>query len=133
MPVFEDDRREQLRRAVVISLLSWRRAEADDPLDDAERFGWWGDSLPPVQGALLGSRLWLLRRAKLTAETIARARSYCDEALEWLVGDGHAAAVDVTLERVGVDALRCRVDLTLSDGVPLSVDLDNLWRVINGL
>ncbi|EGH19282.1 Phage GP46, partial [Pseudomonas savastanoi pv. glycinea str. race 4] len=29
-------------RSVVISLFTWRRAEADDPFDDAERYGWWG-------------------------------------------------------------------------------------------
>ncbi|OWQ33401.1 phage GP46 family protein, partial [Pseudomonas sp. DrBHI1] len=34
------------QRAVVISLLTWRRAEAGDLLDDDQRYGWWGDTFP---------------------------------------------------------------------------------------
>lgn len=122
-----------LPRAVVISLFTWRRAEADDPLDDAERYGWWGDSFPPVADARIGSRLWLLRRAKLTAQTIMDAEFYCREALAWLIADGHVSAVAVTLERYGSDQLRGRVTLTLPDGSPLDITLDDLWTVAHAI
>ena len=74
-----------LLRAVVISLFSWRRAATDDPLDDAERYGWWGDSYPTVADDRIGSRLWLLRRVKLTSATQRDAEFYVHEALQWLL------------------------------------------------
>lgn len=122
-----------LPRAVVISLFTWRRAEADDPLDDAERYGWWGDSFPPVTDARIGSRLWLLRRATLTAQTIRDAEFYCREALAWLIDDGHVADVAITLERHGPVQLRCLIRLTLPDGSPLDITLDDLWTVAHAI
>lgn len=64
-----------LRRAVTISLFSWRRAASDDALDDADRQGWWGDCAPSEAGDQIGSRLWLLRRRTLTDDTLRDARS----------------------------------------------------------
>nr|EFH7355405.1 hypothetical protein [Escherichia coli] len=53
-----------LTRAVIISLFTWRRAGRDD--DAPQIFGWWGDTWPTVQNDRTGSRLYLLRRSKLT-------------------------------------------------------------------
>lgn len=125
----EDDRRAQLTRAVIVSLLSWRRAAPDDALDDDQRYGWWGDSLPQIAGGLLGSRLWLLRRAALTDDTVVRADFYAREALAWLVDDGQVLAVDIALERRGLGGLMCRVMLTLDDGEVLPVSINDLWGV----
>ena len=83
-----------LTRAVTISLFTWRRANPDDDLPGDLRMGWWGDSFPSVPNDRIGSRLWLLSRAKLTAETVTRAREYAEEALRWLVEDGIAARVE---------------------------------------
>ncbi|EPN56356.1 Phage GP46, partial [Pseudomonas syringae pv. actinidiae ICMP 19079] len=60
--IIEGSLQASLLRSVVISLFTWRRAEADDPIDDAERFGWWGDTYPTQANDRIGSRLWLLRR-----------------------------------------------------------------------
>ncbi|EFX1279405.1 hypothetical protein EZW22_20355 [Shigella sonnei] len=71
-----------LTRAVIISLFTWRRAGRDD----APRiFGWWGDTWPAVQNDRTGSRLYLLRRSKLTNKTPQLARDYVREALAWMV------------------------------------------------
>ncbi|MEE1920313.1 phage GP46 family protein, partial [Pseudomonas asiatica] len=64
-----NDSDKNLIRTVVISLFTWRRAGPDDPVDDEERYGWWGDSFPRVADDRIGSRLWLLRRVKLTDRT----------------------------------------------------------------
>lgn len=121
-----------LRRAVEISLLTWRRAEADDPVDDAERYGYWGDSFPNVPGDRLGSRLWLLRRRRLDADTLRDAEYYIREALQWMLDDGAVTRLDVQLAVAARDALRCRLVLHMGARV-LELTLDNLWQVIHAV
>ena len=70
-----------LKTAVLISLFTDRLAAADDEIPDGteDRRGWWGDM--PADGSApsgappdpIGSRLWLLARAKQSAETLNRA------------------------------------------------------------
>lgn len=128
----QDDQTVALHRAAVISLLTWRRAGADDPLDDAERYGWWGDSFPSQADDRIGSRLWLLRRRSLTAQTERDARDYAREALQWLLDDGRVTAVEISTQRA-IDRLEMRVLLTTPEGERVPVQLDNLWQVIHAV
>lgn len=128
----QDDQTVALHRAAVISLLTWRRAGADDPLDDAERYGWWGDSFPSQADDRIGSRLWLLRRRSLTAQTERDARDYAREALQWLLDDGRVTAVEISTQRT-IDRLEMRVLLTTPEGERVPVQLDNLWQVIHAV
>ncbi|MEE1922909.1 phage GP46 family protein [Pseudomonas sp. 148P] len=120
------------RRAAVISLLSWRRADAGDVLDDAQRYGWWGDSFPSLADDRIGSRLWQLRRRSLTAETERDAIAFAREALAWMLDDGRVSAVTVTAAR-GVNRLDLVVVLSMRDGTAIDVQLDNLWQVIHAV
>ena len=120
------DARSALERAVIISLLTWRRAEPSDPVDDANRQGWWGDSYPDHASDRTGSRLWLLRRRSLTQQTIRDAQRYAEDALRWLVEDGIVTTVAVTVTRAGVDTLRAVVELQRPDGDPVSITIDDL-------
>lgn len=88
-----------LETAVIRSLFEDRRAEAGDVLPEGEtdRRGWWGDVFPIVDGDRAGSRLWLLDRAKQTAETLRRAEEYVREALQWLLDDKVAERVEVPI------------------------------------
>lgn len=99
---------DSLRTAVNISLGTNRRARDDDALPadlgggPADRGGWWGDLLvdddaPP--GDLIGSRLWLLAREKLTPATQRRAEAMCSEALDWMIQTRVAASVEVATLR----------------------------------
>ncbi len=45
-----------------------------------------------------GSKLYLLQRAKNTAQNEALAIAYAQEALAWLIASGRAAAINVTAE-----------------------------------
>ncbi len=119
-----------LTRAVVISLFTWRRAATDDPVDDDERFGWWGDSYPTIADDHIGSRLWLLRRVKLTADTQRDAEFYAREALQWLLDDQQVLEVDVLSERADSHRLNLRVILTVPSGAPLQINSSQLWQVI---
>lgn len=133
MALFSDDGAEQAwRRAVVISLLTWRRAEDGDQLDDDQRYGWWGDTFPTVERDRIGSRLWQLRRRTLTDDTVRDAEAFAREALAWLDDDDRVAAVTVTASRE-VTRLDLRVVLSMRDGSVIDVQLDTLWQVINAV
>jgi phage gp46-like protein len=103
---------EGLETAIIISLLTDRLAAADDEIPDGsgDRRGWWGD-LPlddapdQAQPDYIGSRLWLLARAKALPETAARAKTYTLEALAWLLADGVAASIDVETQWIAQDQL----------------------------
>lgn len=122
-----------LVRAVIISLFTWRRANADDVLPGTDRMGWWGDGYATVLGDRIGSRLWLLSRAKLTAQTISDAEDYAREALQWLIDDGVATAVDVLAERMGLTGLALACTITRTDGVVTDLRFDNVWESFRAL
>lgn len=122
-----------LRRAVTISLFTWRRAGSDDVLDDNDRKGWWGDSIPTVAGDLIGSRLWLLHRRTLVPETLAAAREYAEEALRWMTDTSVVTAVTVTVERQGINRMNLRVQLTEDNGETLELAFEDAWSLINAI
>lgn len=93
-----------LRTSVQLSLFLDRRAEDDDAVEDDDRRGWHAD---PRRG----SRLWLLARAKETPDTLARAKTYTEEALAWLVEDGVARSVTVEAEWIGRGRIGLRVTI----------------------
>ncbi|QBH18614.1 hypothetical protein EYC51_03385 [Alcaligenes faecalis] len=123
---------DQLERAVVISLFTWRRAEPSDPVDDDERYGYWGDAYPDQPQDRIGSRLWLLRRRSLTAQTMKDAQRYADEALAWMVEDGVAQRVEARFERQGATRLDLYVTLTLDEG-QRQMQFDDVLGVINAI
>ncbi|WP_448144617.1 phage GP46 family protein [Pseudomonas silesiensis] len=126
-------REELLRRSVTISLFTWRRAGPDDPVDDSDRKGWWGDCVPSVAGDRIGSRLWLLSRRTLVADTFKDAQAYAEEALAWLLDDQIVTAVTVTAERQGNDRMNLRVTLTEQNGETLELNFADTWELINGV
>ena len=119
-----------LLRSVVISLFTWRRAGPDDPLDDDERYGWWGDTFPTVADARIGSRLWLLRRVRLNAATRRDAEFYAREALQWLIDDGLVLAIEIITEQVEINRLNLGVVLTVSTGQTVRLNASDQWQVI---
>ncbi|MPQ67805.1 MULTISPECIES: phage GP46 family protein [unclassified Pseudomonas] len=117
-------------RAAVISLLTWRRAGPDDPLDDNECHGWWGDSFPTLANDRIGSRLWLLRRRSLTAQTQRDAEDYARESLAWMLEDDRITDIAVTSRR-GPGRLDLHVVLSQRHGDPITITLDNLWLILH--
>lgn len=141
---------EGLASAIFISLFTDARARVDDalpedprvpgtpvadrspaPFGQRDRRGWWGDMIPPRQSAegtthRTGSRLWLLAREKQTAETLRRAEEYAREALQWVIEDGIATAIEVTASapRPGFCAL-----LIVLDRPKGRQRFEHVWRV----
>lgn len=122
-----------LRRSVTISLFTWRRAGPDDAVDDSDRKGWWADCVPSVAGDKIGSRLWLLQRRTLVADTLKDAQSYAEEALAWLVDDEVVTSVTVTAERQGNDRMNLRVMLIEQNGETLELNFEDTWGLINAV
>ena len=125
---------DELASAVLLSLFCWRRAAADDrlPWPEHPRLGWWGDSFATQEGDRFGSRLWLLQRETITAETLSRARIYAKEALAWLVEDKVAERVEVEVERQGLDRVALRVTIIRGPARAIDMRFDDLWRQIRG-
>ena len=122
-----------LARAVIISLFTWRRANPDDDLPSTNKYGWWGDTYPQIDNDRIGSRLWLLSRAKLTTETVLRAKEYAEEALQWLIDDGVAASVQVQSERQDLFMLALGIKIIRGDQSALTVRFANVWDIFNAV
>jgi len=116
-----------LARAVVISLFTWRRAQPDDNADQPN--GWWGDTWPAVQNDRYGSRLWLLQRQKLTNQTALIARTYINEALQWMIDDGVVSKIDLLIQRTGINELGNSITLWRYNQ-PTTISFDDLWSAI---
>lgn len=119
-----------LRTAVVLSLLTDRRANPGDVLPDGsgDRRGWWADMLARAGGDRFGSRLWLLSREKNLAEVRRRAETYAAESLEWLREDGIANTIEVEAETVATDRLGMKIRIIRSDGQAIEETFNNLWE-----
>lgn len=115
--------------AVLISLFSDRLAGTDDALTDGttDRRGWWADT----SNNSVGSRLWLLARAKRTPATLGLAQSYIEEALQWLIDDGVASKIDVRAEWLRNDTLATLVSVySARTGQPLvQIGAQNVFAV----
>ncbi|MBK5914569.1 phage GP46 family protein [Rhodocyclus purpureus] len=116
-----------LHTAVLISLFTDRRAEADDALPDAaaSRRGWWGDALGNRR---IGSRLWLLSREKQLREVVNRAREYAEEALAWLVEDGIAKRVTVHAEIVQTGMIGLAIQIERNQAQPARYRYELAWK-----
>lgn len=87
-----------LETAVALSLFTDALAGNDEVPPGARRRGWWGDAYADQEADRIGSRLWLLARDKQLPATLRKAEAYATQALQWLVDDGVASAVDVSAE-----------------------------------
>lgn len=103
-----------LENAITISLFTDARA-SDDEVAGNDKRGYWGDMDLPSDESL-GSKLWLLKREKITPDVINTTRDYCVEALMWLVDEEHLLATDITTARSGNDRITILIKCQLPDG-----------------
>ena len=87
---------------------------------------------PAVQNDRTGSRLYLLRRSKLTNKTPQLARDYAREALAWMVEDGVASRLDINAVRTGTDSLALAITIYQRDGNIHNIIFDDIWSELNG-
>ena len=115
-----------LATAVLISLFTDREATTDDSIPDgtSDPRGWWADDA----AAPIGSRLWLIFRAKRTQATLSAAQNYAEQALQWLVDDGLCASFDVYVEWQERSRLAMRVTIFKSDGTQQTLAFGWVWN-----
>lgn len=119
----------ELITAVLISLFTDRQAGPNDIIPDGteDPRGWWADDpRNPI-----GSRLWLLSRAKQTTDTLNRAMSYTTEALKWLIDDGVVAKFDITVEWTRSSQLGVQVIAYRKDGTNMAMNFQSVWKGLN--
>lgn len=119
-----------LTQAVHISLFSDAEADPTDPGADGERRGWWAGDLDELDA--VGSRLWLLERAKLTQSNVALAGQYAREALAWMVEDGVAASVAATAQRSAEGTVDLTVEIVEPSGNRVGYRFRSLWEAHRG-
>lgn len=123
---------EGLETAIIISLFTDRRVSAEElSAGQTDRRGWWADAVNE-DGDLIGSKLWLLQREKITAEMLIRAREYCEEALKWLVDDGIAEKVFVQVKRIALQSVGIAIQIK-RPSESKSRKYDFIWRSINSI
>lgn len=108
-----------LETAVIVSLFTDATADPADDIPDGsgDPRGWWGDM--PVDAAaqggtppdITGSKLWLLARAVLNSDTLARAESYAKAALAWMTRDGVAGSVTAVATSPRLGWLQLAIDI----------------------
>jgi phage gp46-like protein len=119
-----------LETAILISIFTDRETAPDDVISDGttDPRGWIGDAGEDYK---IGSRLWLLTRAKQTTETLQRASDYIAEALQWLIDDGVVARFDITVEWTRPSMLGALVVAYKGDGTETSMNFSWVWKAIN--
>lgn len=121
------ERDDGLRTALVISLFTDARISDEElPSGETSKRGWWGDLFPDVERDRIGSRLWLLERAKQTNETLAQAKQYALESLQWLIEDEIATAVEVKTSYPERGVLEIIVSIT-KPGSEMTFDYSFIW------
>jgi phage gp46-like protein len=117
----------ELGTAVMISLFTDAQADEDDTIPDgsADPRGWWGDL---DEDRHIGSKLWLLSRAKQTNTTLALAQSYIGDALQWLIDDEVADSIDVFTEWSWPGFLGAQIVIHRSNGTTATVRFDWAWQ-----
>jgi len=115
--------------AIIISLFCDARADPDDelPFIGADRRGWWADAYAEIPGDVTGSKLWLLERGKQIPRTLVRAEQYGRDALQWLVDDGVASAIDVAASFPNLGWLGLEVTVIRPTG-PARRHYDYVWK-----
>lgn len=123
---------DNLYTALLISLFTDRRANDDDQLSlDESRRGWWADTYFENRNDKIGSRLWLLRRAKIITSTLTRARDYVLEATSWLIEDNVASSINVDTEFMSgrMDVMLITVEVVRPTGTE-TFNFEYVWKDI---
>lgn len=135
------DDSQALASAVIVALGTDRLALPDDILpdpDSSDRAGWWGDldAEELFNGWPIGTRLWLLKRAKIVGPedpegaTIARIEEYVHEAIQPFIDMRIASGFDVKATRVGVNRIDTYVVIYRGPKTPVELRFQVLWDEI---
>ena len=135
------DERDALATAVIVALGTDRLAGRDDILPDPEstdRAGWWGDYDAEAiwNGWPIGTKLWLLKRDKITGpaaqrgSTLVRVEQYIREALQPFVDRKIASLYTVEVHRAARDRIDALVRIYRGNEIEIALNFQVLWDEI---
>lgn len=86
--------------SVINSLFCERLIDPDQAPDGDvnDLRGWWADSFANVEDFKIGSRRWILYRDTITQDSLNLLIEFDTEALQHLITDGHALAIDIVTD-----------------------------------
>lgn len=112
--------------AIPTSYFTDSRASAVQVQEALFRRGWAGNILYIDLGRELGGLLWLLDQARITADTLNFAKSYAQDSLQWMIEDGIAQSITISVEQIATRAIRILTDIiTVENTVQRYI---TLWR-----
>lgn len=79
--------------SIIMSLLTDGRASPSEVAEPYNRRGFIGDEFFQNENFRHGSKLWLLEQSRNTSDTRNAAVNYAEQALQWMVNDGHLISV----------------------------------------
>jgi phage gp46-like protein len=135
------DETEQLASAVMVALNSDALADASEVLPDPrndDRRGWWGDiDAEQIWGGWpLGSKLWLLIRAKVLGTgaregaTIIRVETYIKIALQPFIDNSFCSSVSVQALQVNDQRIDATIILYRGPKSSIELQFQPLWSEI---
>ncbi len=133
------DAREELATAVRVALgtdsLSEEKEILPDP-DSVDRRGWWGDMDADLiwGGWPIGTKAWLLSRAKITdatsfeGSTLQRAKQYTLDALQPFIDKRIATRIEVDAKRTETTRIEVHVIIYRGDKKEVDLRYQILWE-----
>lgn len=117
-----------LKTAIIISLFTDHRVTVDElPDGEKDRRGWWADALND-DADQIGSKLWTLKREKITQEILDRFKQYCEESLQWLIDDKIAQSVTVSVERAGLYQISIGIEIKRPQDDSIKYRFGFIWE-----
>lgn len=110
--------------------------DADLPLPDGDRRGWWADAYG-IQTMFAddqrprGSLLWLLSRSKNEASNPARVEGYIRNSLEWMIAAKLATEISVNAARSSTGTIAVSIVITQKTGGGIKLAHPDFWEVYN--
>jgi phage gp46-like protein len=96
----------ELDTVVQVSLFTDAKATAEELAKAGlTQRGYWFDAYDADPTLNTGSKLWLLEGRTINDDALADAKTYCDEALAWMVAEKAATRVENTVYRIADDAI----------------------------
>jgi phage gp46-like protein len=134
---------EELATAVRVAIGTDALADLNEPLpdlDSEDRRGWWGDMDAEQiwQGWPIGSKNWLLMRAKISDQfswegaTLVRAKAYNREALQPFIDRRICSRIDVDAVRTGRHEITVSIVMWRGPRRLIELRYQYLWDKVTG-
>ena len=118
---------EGLETALVVSLLSDRRADESQIVQPEFRRGWIGDLVTTLLGYKFGSHLWLSEQSRITQSTLNQVQDQAEKALGWMFDVELVTKIEAVASIINQFSIALSITITSPDG-SVSIKAFNLWK-----